>query len=53
MTVHKANHVHASHHIWHEWVERRKRKRVILEELVELQLDLKFMAPDGAVDNDV
>ena len=51
--MHKANHVHASHHIGHEWVERRKRKRVILEDLVELQPDLKFMAPDGAVDGDV
>ena len=26
---------------------------MILEELVELQSDLKFMAPDGAVDDDV
>ena len=51
--VHKANHVHASHHIGHEWVERRKQKRVILEELVELQPDLKFMASNGAVDSDV
>ena len=47
VTVHKTNHVHASHHTGHEWVERRKRKRVILEELVELQPDLKFFAPDG------
>ena len=46
VTVHKTNHVHASHHTGHEWVERRKRKRVILEELVELQPDLKFFAPD-------
>ena len=53
VTVHKTNHVHASHHTWHKWVERRKRKRVILEELVELQPDLKFMAPNGAVDGDV
>ena len=51
--MHKANHVHASHHTGHEWVERRKRKQVILEELMELQPDLKFMAPDGAVDGDV
>ena len=27
--VHKANHVHTSHHTGHEWVERRKQKRVI------------------------
>ena len=53
VTVHKANHVQASHYTGHEWVERRKQKRVILEELVELQPDLKFMAPDGAVDGDV
>ena len=53
VTVHKTNNVHASHHIGHEWVERRKRKRVILEELVELQPDLKFTTPDGAVDGDV
>ena len=53
VTVHKTNNVHASHHTGHEWVERRKWKRVILEELVELQPDLKFMAPDGAVDSDV
>ena len=47
VTVHKTNHVHASHHTGHEWVERRKWKRVILEELVELQCDLKFFASDG------
>ena len=53
VTVHKTNHMHSSHHTRHEWVERRKRKRVILEELVELQPDLKFMAPYKAVDGDV
>ena len=51
--MHKVNHVHASHHTGHEWVERRKRKQFILEELVELQQNLKFMAPDGVVDGDV
>ena len=53
VTVHKTNHVHASHHTGHEWVERRKWKRVILEKLVELQHDLKFFAPDRAVDGEV
>ena len=51
--MHKKNHVHASHYTRYKWVERRKKKRVILEELVEVQLDLKFMAPIGAVDGDV
>ena len=53
VTVHKTNHVHASHHTGHEWLERRKWKRVILEELVELQPDLKFITPKGAVDSEV
>ena len=51
--MHKTNNVHASHHTGHEWVERRKRKRVILEELEELQPDLKFTTPNKAVDGDV
>ena len=42
--------MHASHHTGHEWVERRKRKRVVLEVLVELQPDLKFIRGDGSVD---
>ena len=53
VTVHKTNNVHASHHTGHEWVERRKQKRVILEELVELQPDLKFMAHNEAMDGDI
>ena len=52
VTVHKTTLVHASHHTGHEWVERRKRKRIILEELVELQPDLKFIKLDGSVDGD-
>ena len=31
-------------------MEKKKRKRVVLEVLVELQLDLKFIKPDGFVD---
>ena len=52
VTVHKTALVHASHHTGHEWVERRKQKRIVLEELVELQPDLKFIKPDGSVDGD-
>ena len=48
--VHKIALVHASHHTGHMWVERRKRKRVVMEELVELQPDLKFIRADGSVD---
>ena len=42
--------VHASHDIGHEWVERMKWKHVVLGELVELQLNLKFIRADGFVD---
>ena len=52
VTVHKTALVHTSHHTGHKWVERRKRKRIVLEELVELQPDLKFIKPDGFVDGD-
>ena len=52
VTVHKTTLVHASHHTGHEWVERRKRKRIVLEELVELQPDLKFIKLDGSGDGD-
>ena len=52
VTVHKTTLVHAFHHSGHEWVERTKRKRIVLEELVELQPDLKFIKSDGSVDGD-
>ena len=52
VTVHKTTLVYVSHHTGHEWVERRKRKQIVLEELVELQPDLKFIKPDGSVDGD-
>ena len=52
VTVHKTIHVHASHHTGHEWVERRKRKKVVLEELEGLQDDLSFFKGNGLVDDD-
>ena len=52
VTVHKPALLHASHHTGHEWVERRKRKRKVLEELMELQPDLKFIKSDGSVDGE-
>ena len=35
-----------------EWVERRKRKKVILEELVNADKSLKFMKDDGSIDRE-
>ena len=50
VTVHKTIHIHASRHTGHEWVERRKRKKVVLEELEGLQDDLSFFKGDGSMD---
>ena len=50
--MHKTTLPHASHHTGHEWMERRKRKRVVLEKLVKLQPELKFIKPDGSVDGE-
>ena len=50
--MHKTTLLHASHHIGHKWVERTKRKQVVLEKLVELQPDLKFIKSDGSVDSE-
>ena len=52
VTMHKTTLVHTSHHTGHEWVERRNRKQIVLEELVELHPDLKFIKADGSVDGD-
>ena len=52
VTVHKPTLLHASHHMDHEWMEKRMRKRVVLEELMELQRDLKFIKSDGSVDDE-
>ena len=41
--MHKTILLQASHHTRHEWVERRKRKQVVLEELVKLQLNLSSL----------
>ena len=52
VTVHKPALLHASYHTGYEWVERRKRKRVVLEELMELEPNLKFIKSDGSVDGE-
>ena len=44
--------LHASHYTGHEWVERRKRKQVVMEELMELQPNLKFIKSDGSMDSE-
>ena len=38
------------HYSGYDWVERRKRKKIILEELMNIDSSLSFFTPDGAVD---
>ena len=53
VTVFKTMDVHASHHTGHEWVERRKRKRIIVEEIVDINKDLKMLlSSDGSIDGE-
>ena len=51
--VHKTTLVHASHHTKHKRImDDRKQKWVVLEELVELQLNLKFIKFDESIDGE-
>ena len=53
VTVFKTMNVHPSHHTGHEWVERRKRKRIIVEEIVDIKKDLKILlSSDGSIDGE-
>jgi hypothetical protein len=38
------------HYSGTDWVERRKRKKVILEELMNINTTLNFFKPDGSID---
>ena len=40
------------HYSGHDWVECRKRKKIILEEFMNIDKNLSFFTPDGAVDKD-
>jgi hypothetical protein len=50
--VHKTSMVHNSHYSTAEWVERRKKKMIILQELDALDGTLEFIKADGTVNNE-
>jgi hypothetical protein len=52
VTVHKTLKVHNSHYSAAEWVERRKKKMIVLQELDALDGMLEFIKADGAVNNE-
>ena len=49
--MHKTSKVHNSHYFAAEWVERRKKKMIVLQELDALDGMLEFIKADGAVNN--
>jgi hypothetical protein len=52
VTVHKTSKVHNSHYSTAEWVEHRKKKMIVLQELDALDGTLEFIKADGAVNNE-
>ena len=52
VTVYKTLRIHRSHYSAPEWVERRKRKLIVLQELDELEDSLEFITAEGTVDNE-
>jgi hypothetical protein len=51
VTVHKTSKVHSSHYSAAEWVERKKKKMIVLQEFDALDGILEFTKADGTVNN--
>jgi hypothetical protein len=51
VTVHKTSKVHISHYSATEWVERRKKKMIVLQEFDALDGTLEFTRADGTMNN--
>jgi hypothetical protein len=52
VTVHKTSKVHCSHYSAAEWVDRRKKKMIVLQELNDIDHSLEVVTAEGTVDND-
>jgi hypothetical protein len=52
VTVHKTSKVHCSHYSAAEWVDRRKKKMIVLQELNNIDHSLEVVTAEGTVDND-
>jgi hypothetical protein len=50
--VHKTSKVHSSHYSATKWVDRKKKKMIVLQELDDLDQMLKFIKVDGTMDNE-
>ena len=51
VTVHKTLKLHNFHYSTVEWIEHRKKKMIVLQELDALDGTLQFMKADGTVNN--
>jgi hypothetical protein len=51
-TMHKTSKVHTSHYSTVEWVERRKKKMIVLQEFDAMDGTLEFTKADGIVNNE-
>jgi hypothetical protein len=49
--VYKPQKVHPGHYTAPDWVERRKKKMIVLQELVAINPGLQFIKMDGSIDN--
>jgi hypothetical protein len=52
VTVHKTSKVHCSHYSAVEWVDRRKKKMIVLQELNDINHNLEVVTAEGTVDNE-
>jgi hypothetical protein len=52
VTVHKTSKVHCLHYSAAEWVDQRKKKMIILQELNDIDHSLEVVTAEGTVDND-
>jgi hypothetical protein len=51
VTLRRTNVVHGSCYHYEEWADRRKKKRIVLQELVAIDPSLKFLMPDGSTND--
>jgi hypothetical protein len=50
--VHKTSKVHCSHYSMAEWIDRRKKKMIVLQELNDIDHSFEVVTAEGTVDNE-
>jgi hypothetical protein len=52
VTVHKTSKVHCSHYSVVEWIDRRKKKMIVLQELNDIDHTFEVVMAEGTIDNE-